>query len=92
MKVHVDVKLEEIAIQETFEGTTPEEIVGKMKIRVARELSFAMRMAVNAMSNLMFAQEVVRRYNETMKLDLPLPRSCEEFLHLAQQQGLATVT
>jgi hypothetical protein len=91
MKVHVSVALEGMAVNESFEGVTAEEIVGKMKARVARELGFALKFAVNAMSSLMFAQEVVRRYNDSKKLNLPLPASCQEFLSLAQQQGLATI-
>lgn len=91
MKVHVNVTMEGVSVNEMFEGATAEEIVGKMKARVARELNFAMKMVVNSMSNLMFAQEVVRRYNDFKRLTLPLPNSCEEFLSLAQQQGLATL-
>jgi hypothetical protein len=91
MRVHVNVSLEGMSVNEAFEGTTPDDIVGKMKARVARELSFPMKMAVNAMGNVMFAQEVVRRYNDVKKLSLPLPANSQEFLTLAQQQGLATV-
>jgi hypothetical protein len=92
MTVHVNVTLEGIAVNETFEGTSADEVVGKMKARVARELNFAMKMVVNSMSNLMFAQEVVRRYNDFKSLTLPLPNSCDEFLTLAQEQGLATLS
>ena len=91
MKVHVNVSLEGMSVNEMFEGITADEIVGKMKARVARELSFPMKMALNAMGNLMFAQEVVRRYNTFKKLALPLPASTQEFLTLAQEQGLASV-
>ena len=91
MKVHVNVALEGMSINELFEGATADEIVGKMKARVATELNFVMKMAVNAMSDLTFAQEVVRRYNAFKKLSLPLPATCQEFLTLAVQQGLATL-
>ena len=91
MKVHINVSLEGISVNEGFEGATADEIVGKMKSRVARELSFPMKMALNAMSSLMFAQEVVRRYNSYKKLSLPLPVSSQEFLTLAAEQGLAEV-
>jgi hypothetical protein len=89
MKVHVNVSLEGMSVNEMFEGGTADEVVTKMKARVARELSFPLKLAVNAMSSLGFAQEVVRRYNAFKKLDLPLPRTCEEFLELAREQGLA---
>jgi hypothetical protein len=84
--------MEGIAVKETFTGSTAEEVVGKMKARTASEMNFAMRLAVNSMSNLMFAQEVVRRYSAYKKINLPLPNSCQEFLTLAQQQGLAVIT
>jgi hypothetical protein len=90
MKIHVNVSLEGMSVNEAFEGSTADEIVGKMKARVARELSFPMKMAVNAMGNVMFAQEVVRRFNGYKKLSLPLPTTSQEFLTLAQEQGLAT--
>jgi hypothetical protein len=92
MKAHVNVTLEGIVVNEMFEGTSADEVVGKMKARVARELPFAMKMVVNSMSNLMFTQEVVRRYNDFKKLTLPLPNSCEAFLTLAQEQGLAMLS
>ena len=91
MRVHVNVSLEAMSVNETFEGATADDIVGKMKARIARELGFAMKMIVNAMGNLVFAQEVVRRYNELKNLSLPLPTSAQEFLSLACEQGLASV-
>lgn len=91
MRVNVNVSLEGMSVNEVFNGASADDIVGKMKSRVASELSFPMKLAVNGMGNLMFVQEVVRRYNTVKKLNLPLPTSCQEFLTLAQQQGLATV-
>ena len=91
MRVHVNVSLEGISVNESFDGATADEVVGKMKARVARELSFPMKMGLNAMGNVMFAQEVVRRYNSYKKLSLPLPSSSQEFLTLATEQGLATL-
>ncbi len=91
MRVHLNVSLEEMSVNEPFDGATADEVVSKMKSRVAKELSFPMKMALGAMGNVMFAQEVVRRYNAYKKLSLPLPASSEEFLTLAQQEGLAVV-
>lgn len=89
MRVQVNVSMAKINVSETFDGGTPEDIVGKMKARVAKELSFIERMAINAMGNLAFAQEVVRRYNDLQNTNLPIPNSCQEFLILAEEQGLA---
>jgi hypothetical protein len=91
MRVHVNVTIEGVTVNESFDGATADEIVSKMKTRVARELSFPMRMALGAMGNVMFAQEVVRRYSDHKKISLPLPKTCQEFLELARQQGLATL-
>ena len=91
MKVHVKIAMEGISVNEPFEGATPEEVVGKMKSRVAKELNFAMKLAVNAMSSQMFAQEVVKEYNKFKKTNLPLPANCQAFIDLAVEQGFATI-
>ena len=91
MKVKVNISQPEIKVNETFSGSTPEEIVGAMKSRVAKEMPFLMRPIVNAMSSLAFAQEVVKRYNANMKKTLAAPQSCQEFLTLAQSEGFAEV-
>jgi len=92
MKVYVKINQGNIHIDEAFMGATADEIVGKMKARVAKELNFFMRQALNALSNLAFAQEVVKQLNEKQRLDLPIPSSCDEFLRQAQEQGYATIS
>lgn len=91
MKVRVNISQDKIQINETFTGNTADDIVAAVKTRLVRELPFALRLVAGGMSNLMFAQEVVRRYNAQQKRTLPLPNSCAEFLQLAQQEGFATV-
>ena len=90
MKVHVKISMEGISVDEPFEGATAEDVVGKMKSRVAKELNFAMKLAVNAMSSQMFAQEVVKEYNKFKKTNLALPANCQAFIDLAIEQGFAT--
>ena len=90
MKIQVNITHANMTINETFNGKTAEEVVGAMKSRVAKELPFALRLAANAMGNLMFAQEVVKRYNDSEKKNLDLPKSCDEFITLAEEQGFAT--
>ena len=91
MKVYVKISQDNIKIDEAFVGDTADEVVGKMKARVAQELGFIMRTALNALSNLAFAQEVVKQLNQKQKLNLPIPNSCDEFLRQAQEHGYATI-
>ena len=91
MKVHINIQHPPITVNETVTGANADEIIGKVKARVAKDLPFAMRLMVNGMSNLMFAQEVVKRYNSAMKKSVPAPQSCDEFLKFAQAQGFAVV-
>ncbi len=91
MKVYVKISQETIKVDEEFVGDTADEVVGKMKARVGRELGFFMRQALNALSNLAFAQEVVKQLNQKQKLNLPIPNSCDEFLRQAQDQGYASI-
>lgn len=91
MKVHVHIDHPRMQVNEIFTGEDAEAVVAAMKARVARDMPFPMRMAVNAMSPLRFAQEAVRQYNENMKTRIAPPGTCEEFLQLAEQHGLATI-
>lgn len=91
MRVRVHIDQSGMKINEEFVGQTADEIVGKVKSRLVKELNFAMKIVVNAMSNLSFAQEIVKKVNEAKKQNLPLPTSCEEFFRLAQDQGYATL-
>jgi hypothetical protein len=91
MKVNVNIKHDNMTINETFSGANAEAIVTAIKARVVKELPFALRLLAGGMSPLMFAQETVKRYNETMKTNVRRPNSCEDFLQLAQEEGLATI-
>ena len=91
MKVHVTIDHPAMSVDEIFSGSNADEVVGAMKARVAKALPFTQRLAVSAASNLMFVQEVVKRYNANQQLNLPIPNSSEEFLQMAQTQGFATI-
>ncbi len=91
MKVRIDIREKGFSLSDIFEGATAEEIVSKVKARIARDLPFALRLAVGAMSPLAFAQEVVKRYNDARKATVPAPQSCQEFLQTAVSLGLATI-
>jgi len=92
MQVHVKISQDNVNVDEVFTGANADEVVGNVKTRVARDVPFFLRPMVTGMSNVMFAQEVVRRYNTKTQQNLAIPQSCDEFLTLAQQQGFATLT
>lgn len=91
MKVRIQYKTPDLAVDETFSGRDAEAVVAAMKQKVASELNFALRMVVSAMTPLAFAQEVVKRYNDALKKALPRPQSCAEFLRQGEAEGIVTV-
>ena len=91
MKIRVSINQQGMEVNEVFSGNNADEVVGAIKARVAKELNFALRIIVKGMSNLSFAQEVVKRYNESNNKNIPIPASCDEFLSTAQHEGLATL-
>jgi hypothetical protein len=91
MRLHVTINQQGLSVDETFTGRDADEVVGSIRSRVARDLPFAMRLVVGSMSNLAFAREVVKRYNDAHKLNLASPTSCQEFITQAQAQGFATI-
>ncbi len=91
MKVRVQTETPQSPIDEVFTEPTADAVVSAMQKAVASRLGFAMRLFVNAMSPLTFAQEVVKRYNQETKKSIQLPNSCEEFLKMGEQEGIVTV-
>ena len=88
MKVRVQYETEGISVNETFDGSTCDDVVRAMKKRVASEAGFAARIVINSMSTLGFAQEVVRRYNRQHNRSVKHPESCEEFLEAGEAEGI----
>ncbi len=91
MSVRVHISRPRLTVNETFTGRNAEEIVTKLKGRVLPELNFGLRLLVSNFSSLRFAQEIVRRYNEAEKTNLPVPNSCWEFLLRAEEMGYADI-
>ena len=91
MTAHVHINRAPIVVNETFAGRNADEVVGKLKARVLPELNFALRLMVNSFSNLRFAQEIVRRYNEREKTNYPVPNSCWEFLLNAEEMNYVSI-
>ena len=92
MSVAVHINRPPVVVNETFTGRNADEVVGKLKARVSSEVNFALRMMINSFSNLRFAQEVVRRYNDQEKTNYPLPNSCWEFLVNAEEIKYVTIS
>jgi hypothetical protein len=92
MQVAVRFNHPAMKVDETFSGNDADDIVAAMRKRVAKDLPFTMRLVVNNMSNVFFAREVVTRYNQHEKKNLPPPVTSEEFLGMMQQEGVATIT
>lgn len=91
MKVRVTQETKQFSIDEVFTGATPEAVITAMQKTVASKLNFALRLVVNTMSPLQFAQEVVKRYNDATGKQIPTPRTCSEFIQLGVNEGIATV-
>jgi hypothetical protein len=54
-------------------------------------MPFAQRLWLVPMTNLAFAQQAVRLYNEDGKQDIPLPTTCQEFLNVIVSLGYADI-
>jgi hypothetical protein len=91
MTVRVTYSTSEITFDQVFSGATPDAVVAAMQKEVASQLSFVLRLFVNAMTPTQFAQEVMRRYNESTNAGLHTPQNCLEFIRIGEQQGIVTV-
>ena len=91
MKVRITYQTREITVDERFIGETADVVVASMQAAVSVRLGFALRLFVNAMSPLQFAQEAVRRYNEASERSLPIPDSCDDFIRLGESEGIVAI-
>lgn len=84
----------EIAIGDqkaTFEADDEAALLRAVKNEAAKRAPWLMRAAVNAMSDLSFAAQVVARANKESGRDDHAPQSAREFLEWAISRGYATV-
>lgn len=91
MKLHVHFESGGMKVDEVVSGTSADEVVAAMQRRVAQEAGFLIGAVVKRMTPLQFAQEATRRYNTSMKDNVPLPQTCEEFVTTGIQKGFATL-
>ena len=89
VKVHINHP--KVKVNETFRGSNAEDVVAQLKSRVAREVLFAIRLYINSMSTLSFAQDAVKRYNAAEGKNVPIPGSYKEFLIAFEGLGFATI-
>jgi len=87
MKVQIHIE----NIQETVEAPDAAAVLHLVKREAARRAPFLLRGVINAMSDLTFAAEAVKRANSANGRSDALPRSAQEFLDWAVTRGYATV-
>ena len=91
LKVAFDIDRPPLQLHETIVGENADDVVKRLKDRIAPRLPFTMRLLIMPMNGLSFGQEVVRRYNDEMKTSLPIPKSCAEFLAQCEELEFATI-
>lgn len=85
----IQITLDEI--NQSFEGRDAAELLHQAKREAARRAPFLMRAVINGMSDLAFANEVVKRANQQEKRNDALPQSAQDFLDWAAQRGYVKV-
>lgn len=79
-------------IKETLQARDAEDALSKFKKEAAKRAPFAMKLAINAFSDLKFAGEVVSRANKANGKNDPAPKTAKEFLDWAQAGGYLTMS
>lgn len=74
-----------------FEASDEAALLRAVKAEAARRAPFLVRAAINSMSDLAFAAQVVARANKEFGHHDEAPRSAREFLDWATLRGFATV-
>jgi len=87
MKLHIHVQ----KVDEIVEVRDAEEALKRTKQEAARRAPMLMRPIVNAMSDLGFAAEAVKRNNAQTGRSDAAPRSAQEFLDWAIECGYVSV-
>ena len=87
MKLHIHIA----DIKETVEVASADEALKKFKSEAAKRAPFLLRGVINAMGDLQFAGETVKRHNGQTGDKDPAPQSAQRFLDSAQSRGYVTV-
>lgn len=91
MKLHVQFQSGDMKINEVVEGANAEAVVAAMQKRVASEAGFIVGAIVRKMTPIAFAQEATRRYNSSLKENMPIPQTCEAFVQSGIEKKFATL-
>ena len=92
MRVTIKFESDQLSVDREVSGANPDEVVATIKAEVAAKLGILPRMVVNAMTPLAFAQEIAKRYGQSIGRQLAVPQTCDEFLRMTVNAGIATVT
>jgi hypothetical protein len=78
-------------IHETVEAPDAAAALRVFKREAAKRASFLLRPVINAMSDLAFAAEAVKRNNQAKNRNDPPPASAQAFLDWAIERGYLTI-
>ncbi|HEX8550558.1 MAG TPA: hypothetical protein VF681_03275 [Abditibacteriaceae bacterium] len=87
MKLHIHAA----GVDEIVEVKDAAEALRRTKSEAAKRAPFMLRPVVNAMSDLTFAAEAVKRHNAEKKRNDAIPKSAEEFLQWGIERGFVSV-
>jgi hypothetical protein len=87
MKLNIHVR----DSRETVEVANAEAGLKQFKREAAKRAPFLVRAGINAMSDLSFAGEAVKRNNAANNRQDPPPKSAQEFLDWAVERGYITI-
>jgi multidrug resistance efflux pump len=87
MKIRVDIQ----DIHQEMEAADSNAMLGRVKDEAARRAPLLLRGLIKSMSDLSFAQEVVKRANASRGTSHPAPQSAQEFLDWGVSNGFVTI-
>ncbi len=87
MKLHIQIE----QVRETVEVRDAAEALSRFKKEAAKRAPFMLRPVVNAMSDMSFAAEAVKRDNARSGRQDAAPKNAQEFLDWAVARGYVTI-
>ena len=89
VRIHID--LPQMMLRDEIVADNANAVVRKLKSRAAKAASFKERLTLMRTSDIVFAQRLVSRHNTIAMLEIPKPKTCEEFLRNWEAKGFATI-